>query len=262
MKLNHKALRLIDVGLSSNTVSKLTENQINILYSRLISEAQTETTTQTTYTPDEVQRMKSQNTSLPGGKAVKLNMDGSVTVTQEGELEEDEDININYDPDATKDGMGMFEREIGEAKKKKPNPYAICTATLGKEFGTTKRSEWTKSQEKKYERCKADIDESLKEGKNPISLFLEQQIEKIVEKHIPPKITKRELMNYLSEAPATAPAKPTTKPTTKPGTRPSSPGKNPFPKEHPAPKAKTPSPEKAKKVVLDLIMNIINQDEK
>jgi hypothetical protein len=263
MRLNHKALKLVEIGLSSKTVSKLNENQINVLYSRLLSEAQTTTRTETTYTKDEVERMKSQNTSLPGGKTVKVNTDGSLTVTKEGKLDEDDDIEINNDPDATKDGMGMFEREIGEAKKKKPNPYAICTTTLGKEFGTTKRSEWTKSQEKKYERCKAKIDESLKEGKNPVSLFLEEQIEKIVQKHMPPKMTKKEIINYLIEAPADAPVKdPKTKPTTKPGTRPSNPNKNPFPKEHPAPKAKLPEPEEAKDTILDLIMNLIKKNEK
>ena len=38
MKINRKALKLIDKGLSSKTVSKLTESQIDTLYSRMISE--------------------------------------------------------------------------------------------------------------------------------------------------------------------------------------------------------------------------------
>jgi len=82
----------------------------------------------------------------------------------------------------------------------------------------------------------------LKESKKPVSL-LENEIFRIVEKkHLPPKITKKDLMNYLSESPAVAPAKPQTKPDVKPGIkpgtkpRPSHPGKNPFPGEHPAPK--------------------------
>jgi hypothetical protein len=39
MKVNKKALELIDKGLSAKTVGKLTESQINILHSRLDIEA-------------------------------------------------------------------------------------------------------------------------------------------------------------------------------------------------------------------------------
>jgi hypothetical protein len=74
-------------------------------------------------------------------------------------------------------------------------------------------------------------------------LFLENEIIKIVERNLPPKITKRELMKYLNESePAVAPTKPA--PTTKPGTtpnpgkRPGHPGKNPNPGVNPKPKAK------------------------
>ena len=38
MKTNIKALQLIEKGLSPKTVSKLTESQINVLYSKLLGE--------------------------------------------------------------------------------------------------------------------------------------------------------------------------------------------------------------------------------
>jgi hypothetical protein len=97
----------------------------------------------------------------------------------------------------------------------------------------------------------------LEEGKNPVSLFIENQIMKIVEKNLPPRITKGDLIRHLSEGEnfatkhlqsfgkssntETAPAKPKTSPTTKPGTKPQKPahpGKNPNPGEKEAPKAK------------------------
>jgi hypothetical protein len=99
----------------------------------------------------------------------------------------------------------------------------------------------------------------LEEGKNPVSLFIENQIMKIVEKNLPPRITKGDLIRHLSEGEnfatkhlqsfgkssgtETAPAKPKTSPTTKPGApdkkpRPAHPGKNPNPGEKEAPKAK------------------------
>ena len=49
MKTNIKALQLIEKGLSSNTVSRLTESQIDILHKRMFAEqtmvSKTDTTT-------------------------------------------------------------------------------------------------------------------------------------------------------------------------------------------------------------------------
>jgi hypothetical protein len=117
--------------------------------------------------------------------------------------------------------MGM-----SEAKKNKPNPWAIGHAQVGPK------------KTRKFERCVKSVKKQLEEGKNPVSLFIESQILKIVEKNLPPRITKGDLLKYLAEAsPLTAPVKPTTKPDTKPRTRPSHPGKNPRPGEQIDPKA-------------------------
>ena len=290
-----KAIRLVEKGLSSKTVLKLTESQIDTLYHKLIGEATDVVTKQRTYTADEVNAMKTKGQSLPGGKAIKLNPDNSLTVTLEGEI--DEDVEITTDPnketetqdphqvgpssddgfgDET-DGMGMMEEK--KYKKGEPNPWAICHAQVGPK------------KTRKFERCVQSVKKQLKEGKNPVSLFIESKIMNIVEKNLPPKITKGDLMKYLSEgenfatkhiqskfgvksttkakkevgenSPSTAP---TTKPApTKPGTktppkpRPSHPGKNPNPGEKEAPKAKNISPEKAKEEVIDLIMNILQK---
>jgi hypothetical protein len=164
---------------------------------------------------------------------------------KDGEVKETDDVEVTTDPnkeietqdpkqvgpssddgfgDET-DGMGMFE------EKRKPNAYAICHAQVGPK------------KTRKFERCVKSVKKQLEEGKNPVSLFIESEITKIVERNILPRITKGDLLKYLSEAnsPLTAPAKPTTKPNTKPGTRPSHPGKNPRPGEEIAPKAAEPT---------------------
>jgi hypothetical protein len=64
---------------------------------------------------------------------------------------------------------------------------------------------------------------------------LENRITKLVEKHITPKMSKKDFLSLLDEGSEIAPAKPKTKPTTKPGT--DSPYK-PKPGVKPAPKAK------------------------
>jgi hypothetical protein len=288
MKNNVKAYELIEKGLSSKTVSKLNESQIETLYKKLVlSEQVTEVPTKKTF-----------KVGPKGGKVgnVMVSTDPNtkeVIVTTENELDETETDDLtdkdalgadalqnitgqeaphmanDMAPDGMDDDSDNNRKMMGmsEEKKKEQNPWAICTAQLGKEFGTRERHLWSAKEKNKYERCVKDVKKSLKEGKNPVSLFLENEIMRIVEKNLPPRITKGDLLKYLSEAgPATAPTKPApgTKPSTKPGKpdtrpRPKHPGKNPNPGENPAPKAKKVSPEVAKDEVLDLIMNLLEK---
>jgi hypothetical protein len=250
MKINKKALELIEKGLSSKTVSKLDESQIDILHTRLVGEQVTEVPTKKTY-----------KVGPKGGKVGDVNITQDpntkeVMVTaEEGKLAEQDDLENNdalgadamqsatgqetphmaddMAPDGMDDDSDNNRKEMGESKKKKdePNPWAICHSQVG-----PKKS-------RKWERCVREVKKQLAEGKNPVSLFIENQIMKIVEKNLPPRITKGELVKYLTEgnSPSVAPSKPKTKPTTKPGTkpqRPAHPGKNPNPGENPAPKAK------------------------
>jgi hypothetical protein len=135
---------------------------------------------------------------------------------------------MDDDSDDDRQKMGMSEEDL---KPGQPNPWAICHAQVGPK------------KTRKFERCVKSVKKQLEEGKNPVSLFIESEITKIVERNILPRITKGDLLKYLSEAnsPLTAPAKPTTKPDTKPGIRPSHPGKNPRPGEEIAPKAAEPT---------------------
>jgi hypothetical protein len=233
MKVNKKALELIDKGLSANTVQKLTESQINTLHSKLFTEV---TMVSQTDTPT-ITKLKSEKKPFE-------------VYEKDGEVKETDDVEVTTDPnketetqdpkqvgpssddgfgDET-DGMGMFESEA-DLKPGQPNPWAICHAQVGPK------------KTRKFERCVKSVKKQLEEGKNPVSLFIESEITKIVERNILPRITKGDLLKYLSEAnsPLTAPAKPTTKPDTKPGTRPSHPGKNPRPGEEIAPKAAEPT---------------------
>jgi hypothetical protein len=261
MKINKKALELIEKGLSSNTVSKLDESQINVLHKKLfLGEQVEEMPTKKSY---KVGQDGGNLPPSPKGYNVKKTPTGDVVATpNESELEEDVEVTTDpnketetQDPkqvgpssddgfgDET-DGMGMFESEA-DLKPGQPNPWAICHAQVG-----PKRT-------RKFERCVQSVKKQLEEGKNPVSLFIENQIMRIVEKNLPPRITKGDLIRHLSEGEnfatkhlqsfgkssntETAPAKPKTSPTTKPGTKPSKPshpGKNPNPGEQPAPKAK------------------------
>jgi hypothetical protein len=301
MKINRKALGLIEKGLSAQTVSKLTESQINTLYSKLVLSEQVKE--KKTYT------VGPQGGTLPAdpkGYVVSQNPNTKEIIATAAESELEEDVEVTTDPNketetqdpkqvgpssddgfgGQTDGMGMFESEK-DLKSGQPNPWAICHAQVGPK------------KTRKFERCVKSVKKQLEEGKNPVSLFIESQILKIVEKNLPPRITKGDLLRYLSEAPTEAPTKPITKPGTKPTTRPSHPGKNPRPGEEIAPKAgsepttaptkpitkpgtkpttrpshpgKNPrpgeeiapkagriSPEDAKQEVIDVILNLLNK---
>jgi hypothetical protein len=188
---------------------------------------------------------------IPAGKKMTIQQTPTgIKATPTEEVTETDDVEVTTDPnkevetqdpkqvgpssddgfgDET-DGMGMFESE-SDLKPGQPNPWAICHAQVGPK------------KTRKFERCVKSVKKQLEEGKNPVSLFIESEITKIVERNILPRITKGDLLKYLSEAnsPLTAPVKPTTKPDTKPRTRPSHPGKNPRPGEEIAPKAAEPT---------------------
>ena len=124
------------------------------------------------------------------------------------------------------DQQGKIKVDATEAKKKsskkKYNPWAICTSSVGRK------------DKKKYERCVMDVKKSIKEGKDPINLFLEEKIVSLLEKHVQPKISKKDFLQMISET-ETAPAKPKV-PVVEPGKKPKTPF-NPKPGVKPAPKA-------------------------
>jgi hypothetical protein len=257
MKINMKALELIEKGLSSKTVGKLTESQINTLHSKLINEATmvskddigTINTLKSQKKPFEVYEkdgeMKETETddvddkNALGADALQ-NLTGQDSPHMANDMAPD---GMDDDSDDSRIMMGMSE------EKDKSNAYAICHSQVG-----PKRT-------RKFERCVKSVEKQIKEGKKPVSLFIESQIMKIVEKHLPPRITKGDLLRHLSETshnkmkretieasePTIAPSKPITKPGTKPNTKPFNPGKNPFPGEKEAPRAGKISPEDYRK---------------
>jgi len=258
MKTNIKALNLVEKGLSPKTVSKLTESQINVLYSKLLGEQ--------VANPNIAQKIKdldilNQKVGEVGAKMKGIglaeeddfDLDADQAYTgQQGSHGEYQASDDGMDDDTSPENHNSKMIGMSEEKKDKPNAWAICHAQVG-----PKRT-------RKFERCVMSVKKQLKEGKNPVSLFLESQIQKIVEKHMPPKITKGDLVRYIYEN-ETSPS-PTTKPTTKPGTTPGTkpgkrqnPFKNPNPGENPAPKAKKVSPEDAKEKVIDVIMQLLEK---
>jgi hypothetical protein len=168
--MKNKIQQLIRVGLSKELLKNLSEGQVNQLHRRMISEQVNVSQSDT----EMINKLKSEKKPFQ---------------VYEKEIEEDDTLDVVNDPDATKDGMGMFETEIGEGKKKKSkyNPFAICTSSVGRK------------DKDKFERCVKDVKRNVREGKNPYQVIVEMSLEKMVEKHVSPRMTKGDLLNTLYE---------------------------------------------------------------
>jgi hypothetical protein len=207
MRINKKVIELMHEGFSLETLRKMSDKNVDFLHRKLMSEQM--------QTPV-VNIPKTNVQAIQAAKGKK-----QVFATYENK---------------EKNG------EMIEGKKKGKNAWAICTAQLKKEFGTSEKSEWTKAQKNKYEKCVMDVKgESKKDMKeaNMIDSFIENELLKMVESYMRPKITKRDLLKQISEqAPDTKPVVKPANPKIKPSRR-DNPFQNPNPKINPMPKADT-----------------------
>ena len=220
-KHSQKINDILKLGFSKRTLSVMTESQISALHNRLV-ESKKET-------KEEVKPVQKTSFEISGdGGTLPPNPKGYQVSTKAGKTV----------------ATPMEENKTKKSKTKK-NPWAICTSSLSDEFGTSERSEWSKKQMNKYERCVKGVKKTIDEGKNPYEYLIEQKMAEIVEKHLAPKISKSDLLEavrnkMISEQPA-----PTTKP--KPGTKPSpatDPNFDPFinPDPDDQPEANSPEP--------------------
>jgi hypothetical protein len=100
---------------------------------------------------------------------------------------------------AEKQTPGMYQdgMDEGESEESDKNPWAICTSSLGLEG--RERDSYSKAESAKFERCVRDVKKSVKEGQSPYQPILEMQLESLIKKHLPSRITKGEFIETLSE---------------------------------------------------------------
>jgi hypothetical protein len=159
------------------------------------------------FSASEVSNAKTKGESLPGGRAFKLNADGSVDVTLEGEMTEDETINVVNDPDASADGMGMFESEISEKFESKAQQglfWSKCNNSKGKtkekwckmakEFSdSTSKKQYKNMPEKKHP------EKTVKRTNENFEKYLEDKIVNMLDEYVNPTITKGQMLKTISE---------------------------------------------------------------
>ena len=251
---NRKILQLINHGFSGSLLSDLNEGQINALHSRLSEQVTTKIEqTKTTTVPQNIAKTTGADI---GNVNVKTDPNGNVIATEIGE---DATLNVVNDPDASVDGMGMFEdKELQEKfESKKQQKYFFAKCGDGK---TKEQKKWCKMAEefaektnfKKLPEKKKETKESYTDmvGKGwnkkmeleipkirpSVSMGeseLEKKIMKLVEKHITPKMSKKDFLSLVSEQGTKETEKERTKETEKEKTK-EKPGTPYKPKEGPA----------------------------
>ena len=248
---NRKILQLINHGFSGSLLSDLNEGQINALHSRLSEQVTTKIEqTKTTTVPQNIAKTTGADI---GNVNVKTDPNGNVIATEIGE---DSTLDVVNDPDASADGMGMFEdkelQEKFESKKQQKYFFAKCGdgetkeqkkwCKMAEEFA--EKTNFKKLPEKKketketfdmgdyYKKVASTAAGLTKKNLNQISPSvsmgeseLEKRIMRLVEKHITPKMSKKDFLSLVSEQetkpkikePITKPNEPSTPYSPKPG---------------------------------------------
>lgn len=254
MNTNQKKLKLVKEGIKASTLNKMTDSQVDILFSKL--QEQVTPISEPAKTAYKVGEKGGNLPATPKGYNVKKNPDGTFMAMPN---EQDNTLDVVEDPDASTDGMGMMEEteidEKFESKKQQKYFFAKCGdgktkeqkkwCKMADEF--TKKTNFAKLPEKKTE-TKENYQEMVSGALNKIAMSklgqikptvtmgeskIEKEIMRLVEKHITPKMSKKEFENLLEGDTKTAPAKPKVSPGVKP--------KHPFqpdPNKKGAPKAK------------------------
>jgi len=171
---------LTKMGLSKKTISLMTESEVKLLFEKINKKKETKEAVQTNLTKTKL----ADTDKLPPNTTVA----DAKKMTSVPELTKTGKVDNNFDPSKVKKPSDISdELKEGKKKKKKYNPWAVCTASVGRK------------NKKKYEDCVMGVKKKLKEGKNPYEYLIESKMEEIVESHLAPKISKKELIQVIQE---------------------------------------------------------------
>jgi hypothetical protein len=239
---------LLKEGFTKKTLNNLDEKQISHLHGVIVKPVneQIKTTTKqvkTTTIPSNVAKTTGANI---GSIDIKTDSKGDVIATQMDETK--------------KPGKDTF-KSLGKSWTIKDAENHIKKIKNSVAYEAESMSH---TDEMNLEKLEKDLKEFKAKDKFKPVESVDEQIEsyivKLVERHILPKMSKKDLLTMVEQKPVETPVKPDVKPDTKPTTRPAHPFRHPRPGNDPAPKAKK-SDEKIKKDIMDIISKILKGDE-
>jgi len=211
--MNPKLVKLLHEGFSMNTLENLTENQLNVLFNKIVSEQPKPV--EKTVTSKVIELPSGAKTAI-GGATVSNDAGKTViTTTAEGEFTEGEEEDVSdinkgeddQDPIQKQGDDGMPTETSIQEKAVSKQQQKIMGLALSVKRGDTPKSKVSKQVQKMAkEMSKKELEDfaSTKhkglpkkvEEKNEVEK-LEESILKIIENHLPPHTTKSELLNYI-----------------------------------------------------------------
>lgn len=170
---------LAKLGLSKKTISLMTESEAKLLFEKINKKKETKEATQD---------VEKKTTLAPTDVFNNVTVDQMEKLTKVKKPLVKKEQNVPLDTKTVKNPSELSDEiKEGKKKKKKYNPWAVCTTSVGRK------------NKKKYEDCVMGVKKKLKEGKNPYEYIIESKMEEIVENHLAPKISKKELIQIVQE---------------------------------------------------------------
>lgn len=211
MKINEKLLRLVKHGLKATNLTKLNESQINGLYTRLVE--------QVTKIPGKTQyKIGVEGGNIPPnpkGYDIKQNPDKTVTAIPMGETEEINEKSVSKQQQKLM-GLALSVKKGDTPKSKVSTKVKDIAKKMSKsdleDFASTKHKGLPNKVETNEEE-KYDLTDAFeKHAANYLTKVaqksvprigeigesqLEIEITRLVEKHLSPKMTKKDFMNII-----------------------------------------------------------------
>jgi ABC-type dipeptide/oligopeptide/nickel transport system ATPase component len=240
MNTNQKKLKLIKEGFKASTLNKMTDSQVNILFTRLLEsktepkEIETVTSTKIIATPEEVKK----GVSTVGKTMAKMLPDGKLEFTEDSMVDKDNENKgeVSQDPvqvqgpdgmddDSDKDLQEKFESKrqqkyffakCGDGKTREQKKWCKMADEFAKDTNFAKLPEKKTETKEGYQDMIGNAINKIAQNKinqiTPSFSIGESEIEKeilrIVERHITPKMKKEDLLSLIEGDTKTAPAKP------------------------------------------------------
>jgi hypothetical protein len=259
MKTNKKIIDLLNHGFNHSTLFKLNENQINVLHGKLV-ESKKEQKEQITPISEPAKtglKVGKKGGTLPPnskGYSVKSNADGTYTaVPVESEMKEGKTSKKEMGEKAVSKKQQEFFGVVrgmqkGDIPKKGKTGKAAEEMSKKdvKDFASTKHKGLPMKKETKenyMDMVGKSMTNMYRKGLDNIkpgvdwSASLKERVEKMVDKHITPKISKKDFINFIKENSTKEKEKERTKEKEKERKKPDTPYK-PKPGPEKAPKAK------------------------
>ena len=201
MKINDKILRLVKHGLKATNLTKLNESQINGLYSRLVEQStkmipkgntaaiQQAKTNKEVFSLYEKENPETEEVNEKSVSKKQQGLMGAAYSVEKGD-KEIKDIPKSY--------RGKVKKVVDSMSKKQIKDFAETkTKNLPDEVNENNPYDLGKAMMSAYSKGAANAASKIVPNVSYGESVLEKEITRLVERHLSPKMTKKDFMNII-----------------------------------------------------------------